>query len=105
MNHVRSTDHAVNRAQERFGFEGSHAEVCRRVSTDVLDAVKAGRMATRLPRFARRVRLTGTPRSRVPSKRFVWSADERRVYVIVRGSGIDRVLTCLAVDEALEEAA
>lgn len=104
------TVHATERARERFvnrrgySFAGMpDRAVIDHVVHDVYDALREGRKSTRLPRFlchpGRRPRLER-------NRRVVWSADDRRAYVLRRVRD-ERgpawvVLTCLSVEIAQE---
>lgn len=88
---VRTTQHAYEMALERFPEDfpptRSHEANCGRISTEVGDAVDAGRMSKRVPRWALKPEST----KRHPGKddrrgelRYIWTEDETRLYVIRR---------------------
>lgn len=82
--------HALQRARERFP---ELPDPRATVVGEVLDAIAAGRMATKLPRWCvrpERRRGRGTP-----SLRFVWNADQTRVYPIDRRNKQITVITVI----------
>lgn len=89
---VSVTRHAYDQACARFPEEFrelAHSATCEKIRAEVVAAVEAGRMAKTLPRFAIRA---GTHERRIGKRqkgghsraRYVWTEDERRVYVIHR---------------------
>lgn len=99
---VRITWHAVERFSLRFPeFVGADEAATRRfIAGDVADAIASCRMAARVPRFAvqrgmRRIARRKRNRERWRSVRYVWSADETRLYVIDRTNSVTTVLTAM----------
>lgn len=101
---VRVTWHAVLRLRDRFPEmrETDTASLQRFAASEVLDAVNAGRMATRTPRFAIRPGTTqrargrrGRTGERDRTIRYVWTAAEDRVYIIDRTKRLTTVLTAI----------
>jgi hypothetical protein len=93
---VRVTTHAIVRLRERFPEFTDTSEGALRllVAGEVTDAIASQRLASRLPRFARP---EGGGRPKSPGKiRYLWTADERRVYTVDRGSTSTVVITAVA---------
>lgn len=104
MKIVKVTLHAVERMRLRYPIEYArieNARLRRFVSGEVLEAIEAGRMATRMPKWAvrpgtierSRGRRAGGERDR--SIRFVWTESESRVYVVDRTKRLTTVLTVI----------
>jgi hypothetical protein len=92
------TEHAAGRAVDRTPLEPGY--VAAEIAREVADALRAGRLACRKPRFL-------VPRGRRPrlahSARIVWNLSHSRAYVLrpERRNGVRTwvVLTCLADGE------
>jgi hypothetical protein len=115
---VRLTKHATAQLRDRWPEyrEAEFRDIARLVSADVQGARAEGRMATKCPRrFVR----TGTTRrfdarkgDRPSSARFMWSGDDRRLYVVTRRKGeltpggkrvdVDLVLTAWQTNGGVE---
>jgi bacterioferritin-associated ferredoxin len=102
---IRVTTHACEQAVARFADEFkdvAHAQACGRICAEVGAAIRAGRMATRRPRFAvgrerpsrNDVRYLGKS-GRAQSHRYVWTADERRLYLVARKPSVTEVITVI----------
>lgn len=110
---ITVSNHAYDQARSRFfaEFSGSHANVCRAIVGEIHSAIVQGRMAVNLPRWAVRpgrvTRTNAVRRRGEVSKqvRFVWTPDERRVYVIHRMRSRVVAITCQRGRELLEAAA
>lgn len=89
---IEITHHAVDQIRARFPVETGRladSDVRRLIVTEVADAMREHRMATKLPRFAvgahdRRARAWRGNRERARSMRFLWTDDEGRVYLVNR---------------------
>jgi hypothetical protein len=106
---MRVSQHAFEQAVRRFPAEFGglgHAAVCRAVVAEVCAAVDEGRMAQNMPRWAvragcsRRYDVTRYRGRRHPATRVVWTADERRLYIVSRRPGLTVVLTTILPDVA-----
>ena len=108
---VQVTNHAITRLRGRFAadFSGVDTPALRRhAAGEVVDAIASHRMATRLPKFALRAGTSARSRGRRGrgeldrSLRYVWTADERRVYLIDRTRRATTILTVLAATGHVE---
>lgn len=97
MRVVRITRHALDRhRQYRPDAAANIYDRQQRIADDVRFALLAGRVKAREPRFTRDVELYGRKkRGSDRSIRFVWTEDERLVYVIDKLARETVVVTCL----------
>lgn len=104
MKIVKVTLHAVERLRLRYPVDYAHIDSTRLrrfVSGEVVEAIDAGRMATRMPKWAVRPGTIERSRGRRGrgerdrTIRFVWTASEGRVYVVDRTKRLTTVLTVI----------
>lgn len=118
---VSVTRHAREQAVARFPAELrglARADIDRLLAAEVAAAITAGRMAARQPRWSLRagmerrpdarggvssrahrkgVPLRGLATDRKPTLRFVWTDDQRRLFLVRRGRP-SVVITCIRPD-------
>ncbi len=88
--------HALTRAEERWPELAPNRDWLRhQISTEINDALTAGRYATRIPVWALKPGRTPRLRHKNRTLRFAWTAEEDRLYLIVKRNGHISVVTAI----------